>query len=235
MPKNTIITIVSGSGLLKKVNLKGFRGFTLAEVLITLVIIGVIAAMTIPTLMNNTNNQEYVSRLKKAYSTLAQATKLLIAENGPVSGWGLTKDEAGYQKLMDMYGKVLQRAQICSGSGCFSSDMYTNLDGTDYKRLDTDTRWASLPKFILSDGTLILFDSSLSSDCTGSFGGVKFCAEIFVDINGKKKPNRWGRDLYEFLLTDNGLALSGCNQSCDTSTTGYHCACKVLREGAMNY
>ena len=60
-----------GVRLLKKYNLNGFRGFTLAEVLITLVIIGVIASMTIPTLMNKTNKQEYVSRLKKAYSTLS--------------------------------------------------------------------------------------------------------------------------------------------------------------------
>ena len=234
MTVNKLFSIISG-GAPQKADLKRFYGFTLAEVLITLVIIGIIAAMTIPTLMNNTNNHEYVSKLKKTYSTLSQATKLLISENGPVSGWGLTNDETGYQKLMDMYGKVLQRAKICNGSGCFSSDMYTNLDGTDYKRLDTDTRWASLPKFILSDGTLVMFDSSMSPDCTGSFGGVKFCVEIFVDINGKKKPNRWGRDLFEFLVTDNGLALSGCNQNCDTSTTGYHCACRVLREGAMNY
>ena len=57
-------------------------GFTIAEVLITLVIIGVIAAMTIPTLMNNTNKQEYVSKLKKAYATLSQATNRIIADEG---------------------------------------------------------------------------------------------------------------------------------------------------------
>ena len=48
-------------------------GFTLAEVLITLVIIGVIAAMTVPTLMNNTNAQEFRSALKKAISVANQA------------------------------------------------------------------------------------------------------------------------------------------------------------------
>ena len=54
--------------------------FTLAEVLITLVIVGVIAALTIPSMINKTNNQETVSRLKKAYSTLAQATQRIIFE-----------------------------------------------------------------------------------------------------------------------------------------------------------
>ena len=71
-------------------------GFTLAEVLITLVIVGVIAAMTIPTLMNNTNKQEYVSRLKKTYSTMAQATNRIIAEEGKpkgsIGGWATSRD-----------------------------------------------------------------------------------------------------------------------------------------------
>ena len=64
--------------VIKTDNIKGFSGFTLAEVLITLVIVGIIAAMTIPTLINKTNNQEYVSRLKKTYSTMAQATNRLF-------------------------------------------------------------------------------------------------------------------------------------------------------------
>ena len=52
--------------------------FTLAEVLITLVIIGVIAAITVPTLINKTNKQEYGSKLKKAYSTLSQVTNQMF-------------------------------------------------------------------------------------------------------------------------------------------------------------
>ena len=57
-------------------------GFTLAEVLITLVIIGVIAAMTVPTLMNNTNAQEFRSALKKAISGVNQALTLHYALEG---------------------------------------------------------------------------------------------------------------------------------------------------------
>ena len=66
-----------------RINFKKYNfGFTLAEVLITLVIIGVIAAITVPTLINKTQNQEYVSKLKKAYSTFTQATNQIIAEEG---------------------------------------------------------------------------------------------------------------------------------------------------------
>ena len=91
LEKAPITEFLGGGGLLKSVSLKGFQGFTLAEVLITLVIIGVITSMTIPTLMNNTNKQEYVSRLKKAYSALSQATNKIIADEGnpnpSIGGW----------------------------------------------------------------------------------------------------------------------------------------------------
>ncbi len=60
----------------------GLKGFTLAEVLITLVIIGVIAAITVPSLMNNTNAQEYKSAFKKSISVLNQALTLNYALEG---------------------------------------------------------------------------------------------------------------------------------------------------------
>ncbi|MBR6163646.1 type II secretion system protein [bacterium] len=86
--------------------------FTLAEVLITLVIIGVIAAITVPTLMNKTNNQEYVSKLKKAYSTLSQATNLIIAEEGTPradkGGWAKDADN-----VYNLYKKHLNNAKEC--------------------------------------------------------------------------------------------------------------------------
>ena len=84
--------------------------FTLAEVLITLVIIGVIAALTVPTLIQNTQKQEYVTALKKAYSTLSQATQQIIAENGSPAaadgGWA-----ADYDKIYDLYSRHLNLAK----------------------------------------------------------------------------------------------------------------------------
>lgn len=59
--------------------------FTLAEVLITLGIIGVVAAMTIPTLISKTQKKEAVTRLKGAYSQIAQAIRMSEADNGDIS------------------------------------------------------------------------------------------------------------------------------------------------------
>jgi len=63
------------------------KAFTLAEVLITLGIIGVVAAMTMPVLMQNHKKQVTVARLKKAYNTISNAISLSEIDNGPMSDW----------------------------------------------------------------------------------------------------------------------------------------------------
>ncbi|MBR1754215.1 type II secretion system protein, partial [bacterium] len=63
------------------------RGFTLAEVLITLGIIGVVAALAIPTLISNNNKRIVETRLAKFYSTMNQAVELSEVENGPKEKW----------------------------------------------------------------------------------------------------------------------------------------------------
>ena len=65
--------------------------FTLAEVLITLGIIGVVAAMTIPTLIANYQEKQTVSRLTKAYATISNAYQMAKVENGDFSSWGFNE------------------------------------------------------------------------------------------------------------------------------------------------
>lgn len=73
--------------------MKKFIAFTLAEVLITLGVIGVVAAMTMPTLIQNHRKHEVVTKLKKVYSTVNQAIKLSEVEYGSVYDWAGTKHE----------------------------------------------------------------------------------------------------------------------------------------------
>ena len=207
-------------------------GFTLAEVLITLVIIGIIAAMTIPTLMNNTNKQEYVSRLKKAYSTLSQVTNRIIAEQGnprgDIGGWATTS-----LAVYEMYKKYLSKVKDCNTStGCMASE---------YKRMNNQTVSyddASSRRFVLADGTSVLFHSGhFSNSCEyESFGSSNVCQIIAVDINGKKGPNALGTDAFAFAIKEYGLVPVGCDSyGCGSDTVGWGCTCKVLREGAINY
>ncbi|MBR6163499.1 type II secretion system protein [bacterium] len=210
--------------------------------MITLVIIGVIAAITVPTLMNKTQNQEYVSKLKKTYSTLAQATNLIIAEEGtPKNGWATSSEN-----IYNLYKKHLNRAKECGKEqNCWGVGPYKLLNGSTYDDYYTIDSWrANYQKLVLADGTSIMFDSNAFSSCTGDWDGTpaEDCTIIWVDVNGAKKPNQFGRDTFVFILKENGLSPSGCvkanrtmgNYNCNLYN-GRGCACKVLREGAMNY
>ena len=224
MVVNAFVSTVSGGGLRKRPCLKGFKGFTLAEVLITLVIIGIIAAMTIPTLINKTNKQEYVSRLKKTYSTLAQATAKIVAEEGSSEHWADTKAH-----ILEHYKKHLSGVKVCNvGADCFN--------GAGMKYLDTDTydyAWQDVSKgLILADGTQLLF--------TVVTNGVEPPFPVVIaDINGNKGPNMYGRDGFWFLIKEYNIVPQGDGQSmCPGNYQGNRgkgCAAKVLIENAMNY
>ena len=69
------------------------RAFTLAEILITLVIIGVVAAFTISALINTYVESSTVAKVKKGLSTIGQAKKLAEAQNGPIEGWDYGETE----------------------------------------------------------------------------------------------------------------------------------------------
>lgn len=188
--------------------------------------------------MNNTNKEEYVSRLKKTYSTLSQATNLIIAEEGTPradkGGWANSIDN-----IYNLYRKHLVNAKECgSDTGCFSQLNKTNykyLNGDNYT-LNWDTQ--DFKKLILADGTQIMIETKHDT-CNGSFNGsTDYCAPIWVDINGEKKPNIIGRDVFIFVLKEKGLYPAGCDKEdaiCETTSNGKACTCRVLREGAMNY
>jgi len=87
--------------------IKTKSAFTPAEVLITLVIIGVVAALTIPTAVNNYRKQQYVQALKKTYSVVfAQATNRIIAERGAAQNWVTTAED-----VYNIYKKYLNVAK----------------------------------------------------------------------------------------------------------------------------
>ena len=211
------------------------NGFTLAEVLITLVIIGVIAAMTIPTLMNNTNNQELVSKLKKTYSTLAQATNKIIADEGnpqaDIGGWATSTNV-----ISEMYKKYLINTKDCTnGMGNCLATTYKALDGSVADSLQTAGN-----NIVLPDGAVMAFWVSTYSDScsTTRYGTGNVCQEMVVDINGGKKPNMVGKDVFAFDLTPNGLVPAGCasnNCQTGTGTTGWNCTCRALRQGSVKY
>ena len=81
--------------------MKKLFGFTLAEVLITLGIIGVVAAMTIPTLMTNYAKHKTETQLVKFYSMMNQTLKMSVADNGDPDGWVVAKKNYSYKETVE--------------------------------------------------------------------------------------------------------------------------------------
>src|SRR5574344_871853 len=157
--------------------------FTLAEVLITLGIIGVVAALTLPTLIANYREKQTVTRLKKEYSTIAQAYTMAITNDGEFADW-FTGNETSLQKGQVFYehvSKYMNIAKNCgSNPGCFTPRQIKTLDGRLGGNYDNEF---DQPKIILADGSSWMFFVS-TVNCTGE---NTFCGNIKVDIDGPKK------------------------------------------------
>ena len=222
--------------------------FTLAEVLITLGIIGVVAAMTMPSLIQKHREKVTVTRLKKVYSTLSQALVAAINENGTPDLWDSYQyeDEEESEDTITRFAvknlvKQLKIAKDCGyeSKGCFVAGGYKNLAGSaerDFENLNN-----RYYKLVLADGTLLAIEgygANSVADDNRNYG------EIWVDINGKAGPNTSGKDLFLFLYkkykvvpygydkTDKSLKSLGCIPK---GNGGINCTAWVLINENMDY
>ena len=93
------------------------KAFTLAEVLITLGIIGIVAAMTLPAVVSKYKEKVLVERLKQTYSIFSQAFLRAVQENGPADSWDLGEATTmeGAEKLYDILAPYLRVGEPCRG------------------------------------------------------------------------------------------------------------------------
>lgn len=145
-------------------------GFTLAEVLITLGIIGVVAAMTIPTLMNQTGQAEFKTGFKKAVSVLNQAITMNVAlESTDFSSLG---NGVGSTSIYNMF---INRMNVVRTGTAATTEMGTLFTGGNYT-------------LYFNDGIVISFPTAAGQ--TACTGVDQTNCQILVDVNGAKKPNR---------------------------------------------
>jgi len=194
--------------------------FTLAEVLITLAIIGVVAAITIPTLMANYQKVQQVAGLKKAYAEITEALKLMANDHGCPDNLGCTGAFTNNGDLVtadtilgNEFKKYFKLAKDCGAvynqsdesTKCFSENTSSNYDGSG-ERWDENDNMNSYYTFITADG----FSIALSSyDCDTNWVNnepnlnlTKVCGDLVVDTNGPKGPNNYGRDIFHFSITN---------------------------------
>lgn len=193
-------------------NLKRFA-FTLAEVLIVLGILGVVAEMTIPTIINSTERSVQATQLKKFYTEFQAGMKLYMADIGCNDLIcadlynGVVGSTAWNNLAITEYKKVFR---IAKEYGYNSSAMIPFK--TKYLGNSTASQYFYYSyTFLTQDGILIGILDPNAGNCdqlgapSPSSKVNSLCATIYVDVNGLKTPNTWGKDTFEYILTKDGL------------------------------
>ena len=228
-----------------KLKVNPIFAFTLAETLITLGIIGVVAALTIPTLISNNRAKALEAGLKKGASTINQALLLYEAENGePIKANG----KINPNELDDMIKKYFNIAYDCGYSysdyhaqGCIPNVGGENADESSkaYKTLNGENNinlnFFDDAQFILTDGSMIFFEN----------GNTPTQTYISIDVNGyKKSPNQLGQDLFMFQLNTGGKLIpmgakdtdyysendAYCSKTSTSNMNGAGCTAKALSD-----
>ena len=216
------------------------KGFTLAEVLLTLGIIGVVSALTIPTFVRNHQKQVFVTQLKKVYSELAQAADSALVENNAISLNETKFNGNNSNATKEFFNSYLKIVKTCTDdkTPCFA-ESYKYIDGTEFEvYLETDDE---RPCFVLADGASI---------CTYIEGWEEFDPSdnvynpkvLCIDVNGAQGPNIVGRDLFHLEIYPDGKVGESYNNDsselCQETgvTYGAGCLSKIINDGwKMDY
>ena len=212
------------------------KGFTLAEVLITLGIIGVVAAITMPTLINNYKEKATVNKVKKFYSMISQTYLLSVKDNEHADSWNVGNGySATTARQLASYLKPYLKIQKDCGtsSGCLGyKSVVKLLKGSNHDtNYDTNSNYY---KVILMDGSAMWFRGA-TTYCKTTDGGISNTCGVFLyDVNGSKEPNTIGIDIFVFLLTPQGIYPS-FNNDCNKTSAGWGCSQYIIQKGNMNY
>lgn len=165
--------------------------FTLAEVLITLGIIGIIAAMTLPALISKHIKKQTAIQVKKAYSEITQLINRSIVDNEEIKYWDLNlSGKDFYIRYLKPY--VIGISEVPNSE--FKKHMtYKNLNGTPCTSEVWCTQGNSYYVF-LADGVVMGIMTH------GNNPNMRYKA-ITIDINGYKQPNQIGKDVFIFAIS----------------------------------
>ncbi len=229
------------------------KGFTLAEVLITLGIVSVVAALTIPAMIAKYNEMVMVNKLKRTYSELANAIELRKAELGTDSYAEQFNSDLSAAEQLEGFLKYLNVVERCSTSDSKGCGGYY----TTYPKKKTNdgsgnvkTSKMQRERAVLNDGTIVRLEKrnwtgncetiyeKYETDANGNYTNVvdgkpvpsgsyvaTQCAEIFFDINGPKRRNQYGYDMFSFNVTPTKL----------DQHTGYGGLYDTMRTGKLTY
>ncbi|MBO6087633.1 type II secretion system protein [bacterium] len=230
------------------------RGYTLAEVLVTIGVIGIVASMTLPILIKKYQYKQWTEQLKKSYSTLDKGFRKMLADDEVFEladtevFKSITKDDCAHfdntqGQCKDFYNNMKKYFKI------------VDIKNIDYKYTYLNDDWEySYDGYaiFLADGTMIFGYSFIRNLFLGIHGN------FYIDMNGLKKPNKAGRDIFYFIIGSDGVYPMGSSMAsrikgegdaswlnttqtykmCELgykTISGLSCTARVLETGNMDY
>lgn len=199
------------------------KAFTLSEVLITLAIIGIVASLTIPTLVNNYRKKQFETGLKKEYSVLLQALDMYKQDNEtPLKKEDTDQSHGEFKNKIKPYLKILVDCGDDQAGGyeakCVQNGDYTQDKKYTYKTYSGNIANEDLfddGQIILNDGSHMLFENP----------GGGSAVYVSIDVNGYKKlPNKWGEDVFTFQLMNDGKLLPMGAEGTSFRNTATYCS-----------
>lgn len=210
------------------------EGFTLAEILIALVIIGVVATISIPSVLSSSQDKEFHSKLKKNISVIenalrrAQIDEGMLGDNTAIFTPSESTDR--HYESAQKLSKYVNTMILCKNQwseGCSELYYTQKYNVSEYASGEGDLH-PDRPKLMLADGSVYTIwqepncqqlEATCEKDEHGnckkdedgndvpSSWSRKNCAGITVDVNGQKGPNKYGKDTFSVLIMPNKIAF----------------------------
>lgn len=232
---------------------KKFNGYTLAEVLITLAIVGVIAALVVPRLVNNTNNATISSSLARGVELTQNGMANIMMEAQNRSDEEIAPANLASIELRDILGGE-DEDYITDGANLFASTMsFMGTEEVNNYNIDSIRNYAG---GVLGNGMLtnthaykfkkanpVIIFQEVPAAGIADKDNDDIITRIFIDANGSSGPNRTGRDVFLFGLTNSGHMVpagSAAYEEFDDNVTagacdnqpgdGLACAARVMAD-----
>lgn len=212
------------------------QGFTLAEVLITLGIIGVVAAMTLPSLIAKYQERELVTRAKRTYSVVMNALNAYNTDNQSLGDYSILMDASKTNdEILAEFSKYFNNATLCKQNGKQKCNLSYKIKSVEPQndgsgKNSSSTMWQDA--MLLNDGAILSLRrettnsgscfynwESINTDSNGNYlknpdGTYQKtshtstrCGRLKVDTNGSRIPNRVGSDVFNFQIYQNKVSF----------------------------